>query len=239
MLQWLTMLATAQPFTWPVKARAVAYIQVGDLVEMLFHNKASAFAACEFCRTANHKCAARCRICGSMLPERGDEDRRDPVMPSARDTSLMSEARSLANALLLVLVPALLLFGGLAGWQLLHSNAWITHDGSSHLDRASCKAGSRQPGPANGQGRRRRRECIKGNRSHRSCSLRREESPPSPQSTRLAHGNAGSARRSPSVSAPAQKAALNGSRRTMLTSRHQEQHPLSACNEGNFFTRAA
>jgi len=119
------MHATAQTFTWSVQGRAVAYIQACDLVKMLFHNKASAFAACEFCRTANQKCAARCRICGSVLPERGDEDRKDPVVPSGRDTSLVSEARSLAKALLLVLVPALLLFGGLAGWQLLHSNAWI------------------------------------------------------------------------------------------------------------------
>jgi len=110
---------TAQTFTWPVRARTVAYIQLGDLLGMLFHRQASAFAACDFCRSANRQNATRCHVCGSGLPLHDEDDRREITEPQR------SAPRSLINVLLLVLLATLLLCTGFAGWQFVRSNAWI------------------------------------------------------------------------------------------------------------------
>ena len=113
------MVATPQTFTWPVKTRAVAFIQVGDVVEVFLQNRASAFAACEFCRSANHRFAGRCRICGGALPVLGDEERSERVPPRTWDVAIISDTRALVNALFLALMLALLLFGGFELWHLL------------------------------------------------------------------------------------------------------------------------
>ncbi|MDM0032897.1 hypothetical protein QTI33_12255 [Variovorax sp. J22P271] len=94
----------------------VAYVQVGDLVEMWFRRAPSDFATCEFCQTVNHQSDARCRTCGCPLPVRDEVDPA-PEPAAVRDRAAPpSAAKSLTHVMRLALLPPLLLFAGFAGW---------------------------------------------------------------------------------------------------------------------------
>lgn len=204
---------TAQTFTWPVRAGAVAYIQLGDLLEMLFHNRASAFVACDFCLSANHKCATRCHVCGSVLPAPDDEDRRETSAPRR------SDARSLVNVLLLVLVPTLLLCGGFVAWQLVRSDAWIPAEEPPVplAFPAETAEASRAVRDAN----------------HRSAGID-EALIPSPESAPLAPGDFDGARRPPSASAFAPRADSKSARKAAAAPRHGSRIRLPLATEAMF-----
>jgi hypothetical protein len=109
--------AMPETFTWPPRPGGIAFVQVGDLVEMLLHSKKTLFATCEFCQSVNHLSDARCRTCGGALPPRDELDTR-PAEPGAVDQSgPSSEARSLRNVMQLALLPPLLLFAAFAAWH--------------------------------------------------------------------------------------------------------------------------
>lgn len=103
---------------WPAIPRPVAYVQVGDLVEMWVRRESSDFAACEFCQSVNHQSDARCRTCGCALPAADEADVDTALKPAAarERTPSASPAKSLANVMRLALLPPLLLFVGFAGW---------------------------------------------------------------------------------------------------------------------------
>jgi len=221
---------TAQTFTWPVRARAVAYIQLGDFLEILLHRQASVFAACDFCRSANHKRATRCHVCGSALPIPDDDDRRETFAPRR------SDARSLVNVSILVLVPTLLLCAGFAGWQLIRSNAWIpAADPPMRLaspgktTQLSLLARPAKP-PSAGTN-------VSTATEVQGLGLIRSEPllPPS-ESPRPVQGDVEGARHPRSASAP--KAASKDYRKTVPASRYEEQYSLAACDRGNVFARA-
>jgi hypothetical protein len=101
---------------WPTVPRPVAYVQVGDLVEMWVRREPSDFAACEFCQTVNHRSDARCHTCGCPLPVRDDAELA-PEPPVVREQAApVSAVKSLTNVMRLALLPPLLLFVGFAGW---------------------------------------------------------------------------------------------------------------------------
>ena len=101
---------------WPAVQRPVAYVQVGDLVEMWVRRAPSDFATCEFCQTVNHQSDARCRTCGCPLPV-GDEADPAPEPRAVRQRAAPAPAvKSLTNVMRLALLPPLLLFVGFAGW---------------------------------------------------------------------------------------------------------------------------
>ncbi|HET7836676.1 MAG TPA: hypothetical protein VFL43_12740 [Variovorax sp.] len=101
---------------WPAVQRPVAYVQVGDLVEMWVRRAPSDFATCEFCQTVNHQSDARCRTCGCPLPV-GDEADPAPEPCAVRQRAAPAPAvKSLTNVMRLALLPPLLLFVGFAGW---------------------------------------------------------------------------------------------------------------------------
>lgn len=111
---------------WPARQRAIAYVQLGDLVEMWVHRKQARFAACEFCQTVNHQSDGRCHTCGSALPVR-DEAEPDLGMSTSREKARgkarPSAARSLGNVMRLATLPPLMLFVGFVAWYQMRESA--------------------------------------------------------------------------------------------------------------------
>ena len=94
----------------------IAYVQVGDLVEMWVRRAPSDFAACEFCQTVNHQSDARCRTCGSPLPVHDEADPAPEPTGARGPAAPTTAARPLTNVMRMALLPPLLLFVAFAGW---------------------------------------------------------------------------------------------------------------------------
>lgn len=110
-----------ETFSWPARPRAIAFVQLGDLVEMVFRSKQVHFAACEFCQTVNHDSDPRCRTCGGLLPPRDVRDTEaaaDSIaLEPLRFVRPGSAPTPLRNVLKLAILPPLLLFAAFALWH--------------------------------------------------------------------------------------------------------------------------
>jgi hypothetical protein len=233
-----SMLAAPQTFTWPVRPHAVAYIQVDDFVELLFHDKASAFAACEFCRTVNYKGAARCRVCRGNLPARGEDDRREPGEQGPRNTATLSDLRLLANALLPVLLPPLLLFGAFGAWYQLRSQSPASAAVSAISLSSPAKNVEGSPVPTSAKRRSIGGDVLKSIEISDPGTAGGEALSRLPGASRPANGHVGAVGRSPSASSSPPRSAPIPSRGKLSAPVHHEQDLLAVCDGGNFLVRA-
>lgn len=127
-------LVTSANSVWPsTAAPSVAYAQVGDLVEMLFHSNDSAFTTCGFCQTVNREGATRCRACGGSLRPCDDLEPRDADDEASEDEEAgiggrsidkrdFSDLPALRSVLMLVLLPPMLMFLGFGAWNELRAS---------------------------------------------------------------------------------------------------------------------
>lgn len=212
------MFAVPESFTWPVRRRAVAYVQVGDYLEMLLHRKSSAFSACEFCQTVNHSAAGRCRTCGGTLPAISDDapsEANEPP-PRARSTGSL-EARSLRNALLMVLLPPLFLFAAFVAWYQLRAQTQIQTQPPTARSGLPYAAAAVPP---------------KARPSQLDARL------PSLETQRIAQDELDAAQLPPSPATPEPKSASHRYKALPSSALRLQQDPVASCGGGNFFSRA-
>jgi hypothetical protein len=105
---------------------AIAYGQLGILLELLWRGEETIFAKCDFCQTLNHRFALRCDACSGKLPAAyGAARSLAQDAPTARWTPrgrpAGRSAREMANVLVWVLAMPVLLFVGFVLWQ----QAWM------------------------------------------------------------------------------------------------------------------
>ena len=208
---------------WPAEQRPVAYVQVGDLVEMWVRRGPSDFAACEFCQTVNHQSDARCRTCGSPLPM-NDEADPAPEPAAVRGPAVPPSAASpLTHVMRMALLPPLLLFAGFAGWY-----QWRLPGTAPPTAIAAVMAA---PAP---------RHAAPG-----TSRLAAGDLGLSAGEVAIESGRAAPAAAVGEEAAPAQAAAADGNAPTRTrkvaarsAASRAERDPLAACSGSNFFARA-
>lgn len=224
--------AMPETFTWPPRPGGIAFVQVGDLVEMLLHSKKTLFATCEFCQSVNHLSDARCRTCGGALPPRDELDTR-PAEPGAVDQSgPSSEARSLRNVMQLALLPPLLLFAAFAAWHA--SRAAPAPQPGAAATRLYAQPKAVQAAPRVAAARTRTTPVEPGlslGPNEVLLSSARAATPPV--------ANAFDSAASEPLLAPADVPPASRSRKATATaSARPGRDPLADCNASNFFARA-
>lgn len=225
---------------WPAP-QADAFVQVGDVVEMLIRSKKAQFATCEFCQSVNHLSDARCRTCGGALPP-SDEAEAAPATPEAAAPTEaaeaaapagiepgFSEARSLRNVMQLALLPPLLLFSAFAAWT-----AWRTPPARQPAALVALPA-SQAPMPRPAP-----RVAIPARIAPAELGLGPSEVFVS--STRAAASPAEKDDHAETFTpgpAPAEGPAASRPRKAATQSATRlEPNPLAACSNSNFFARA-
>ena len=216
---------------WPDEQRPVAYVQVGDLVEMWVRRGPSDFAACEFCQTVNHQSDARCRTCGSLLPVHEEAEPVDEQAGPAPESAAMhgqaappTAARPLGNVMRMALLPPLLLFAGFAGWY-----QWRLPGTTAPTAIAAAIAAP-----------------VPRHAAPKSSRLAAGDLGLSAGEVAIVSGGAAPAAALGEPAAPAQAAAAEGiaptrTRKVAVRSAaasRAERDPLAACSGSNFFARA-
>jgi hypothetical protein len=100
---------------------AIAYGQLGILLELLWRGEETIFAKCDFCQTLNHRFALRCEACSGKLPAAYGTARsyaQDAVPAAIVRAPARHRRRELANVLIWVLAMPTLLFIFFGLWQL-------------------------------------------------------------------------------------------------------------------------
>ncbi|MDM0020716.1 hypothetical protein [Variovorax saccharolyticus] len=227
--------AMPESFTWPPRPRAIAFVQVGDLVEMLLHSKKAQFATCEFCQSVNHLSDVRCRTCGGALPPRAEPDVA-PVEPETADEpSAISEARSLRNVMQLALLPPLLLFAGFVAWNALRAPPAPQPAAAASRLYAQPKALQTAPRVAAARSRTAPVELGLGPNEVLLSSAHAA----TPPAWSGAAGNAFDPAASEPLLAPADAPPASKTRKATATaSVRLGRDPLADCNGSNFFARA-
>jgi hypothetical protein len=231
------MHATPLTSVWPpTPQRAVSFIQVSDFMSILLHT-ASDLAPCEFCRTLNAKGVGRCRVCGGTLPAPREEETAGEVEGKGRRTAPFSDARSLADALVLVLVPALLLFAVFGAWYLPRSQAPVVTREAPALVSAPAAADAAPQASATTELRRRiRADVLNSGETGDLGTLEVESGTPALAPLPLARADAIGARPSAPVSLPAPRSEAN--RPVSRAPARARQNPLAVCEAANFLARS-
>ena len=216
---------TALTAVWPAEQRPVAYVQVGDLVEMWVRREPSDFAACEFCQTVNHQSDARCRTCGCPLPVHDETDPAPEPIAVRGPAAPAAAAKPLTNVMRMALLPPLLLFAGFAGWY-----QWRL-PGTAPPAAIAAAVAAPAPAPRHAAPRPSRLAAGDLGLSAGEVALVSRSGPPA-----VAAGE---------EAAPAQAAAADGTAPTrprkvaaQSSASRAERNPLAACSGSNFFARA-
>jgi len=211
--------------TWPARTRSIAYVQVGDLVEMWVRRKQAGFAACEFCQTVIHLSDGRCHICGGAVPARDEPEPGATALAAQARAARPSSTTSLGNVMRLAILPPLLLFAVFAAWYQLRAPAAVPRAIPS-LAPAASQAKLARPDPMRGHGP--------------LVDLGLGEGETALSSSQSAAVSATDADADLAPASPAERSTPPSKTRkaAVQASVRPEQDPLAACSNSNFFSRA-